>query len=433
MPALFLDCSSIWRHPSWNTGIHRVVRNAGRGLLEHSQSRQLAYQALPVAWDERGQCRQLRHIPTKSDRPLSAVMDPIRPEPGDCYLALDAGWDHQPLRRLSSWWLAGVVMGVVQYDVVPLEYPSTCASAVTQAFERWFAEAAAFADFHACVSRSTLAGVRRQLQLRHPWRTIDGDSAFSFRLGSNFLGTADPQRPSSTLGLIFNPGRRVFLSIGALEPRRKNQALILDAFDMLWEHGCRDELLLIGVKGWQAEGLVRRITRHAEWGRRLHWRESVTDEDLAFAYSNATGIIAASVDEGAALPLVEAGGLGVRLFASDIPIFHEIAGDRAQYFHRRKPEALAALLQDASLGSSAVADRREPPAPWASWGDSTDELMEGLARVATVKRDLRQRMRRSTRILADARRLLPAGRSGTSLASGLEQAATTTRSSWRGE
>ncbi len=244
------------------------------------------------------------------------------------------------------------------------------------------------------------------MRLRHAWRTLDADSAFTFRLGADFLDIGGAQTQSPSLASIFEPDGHVFLSVGALNPRRKNQALILDAFEMLWERGSPAQLLLIGPKGSFAEGLVRRLRRHAEWGRRLHWRESVSDSDLDFAYAHASGLIAASVDEGASLPLVEASRRGAPLFASDIPAFRETVGDGARYFHRRNPAALVALLEDAAGTPTGAAGPSRVAVPTVSWQESTDEMVEGLARVATVKSALRGRVRRTARTLADARRLL---------------------------
>ena len=70
----------------------------------------------------------------------------------------------------------------------------------------------------------------------------------------------------------------------------------------------------------------------------------VTDEDLAFLYSNALGFIYPSFYEGFGLPLLEAMEFGLPIAASDIPVFHELAGDLIYYFDPHDFENLELFL-----------------------------------------------------------------------------------------
>ena len=73
--------------------------------------------------------------------------------------------------------------------------------------------------------------------------------------------------------------------------------------------------------------------------------EGASDSVLNFAYRHAAALIQASAGEGFGLPLIEAGEYGVPLLCSDIPVFHEVAGDHALYFNRENDD-LSRLILD---------------------------------------------------------------------------------------
>jgi glycosyltransferase involved in cell wall biosynthesis len=58
----------------------------------------------------------------------------------------------------------------------------------------------------------------------------------------------------------------------------------------------------------------------------------VSDDELAVLYAASRGVVFPSLAEGFGLPLVEAMVSGARLAVSDIPVFHWICGDDADYF-----------------------------------------------------------------------------------------------------
>lgn len=68
------------------------------------------------------------------------------------------------------------------------------------------------------------------------------------------------------------------------------------------------------------------------------------DEDVILLYDGAEALIAPSLSEGFGLWMVEAAARGLPVIASDIPIFHEIAGDAALYFDPYSEENLISQL-----------------------------------------------------------------------------------------
>jgi hypothetical protein len=76
----------------------------------------------------------------------------------------------------------------------------------------------------------------------------------------------------------------------------------------------------------------------------LFFIDSPSDADLHTLYSKATALIAASTVEGFGLPIIEAAIHNVPVIASDISIFHEVAGDGALYFSLDDTNSLAETL-----------------------------------------------------------------------------------------
>lgn len=94
----------------------------------------------------------------------------------------------------------------------------------------------------------------------------------------------------------------------------------------------------------------------------IEFLDGVSDEEYHEALASATALVSASRQEGFGIPLVEAMAEGTPIVVSDIPVFHEIGGDVAEYFDPSDPAALAAAVM-----------RLEQPGEW--------EARSALARV----------------------------------------------------
>jgi glycosyltransferase involved in cell wall biosynthesis len=118
----------------------------------------------------------------------------------------------------------------------------------------------------------------------------------------------------------------------------KNFGTLLRAFTQISEK-TRTDLVLVGglpeLESWQIDLLIRHRLE-----RRIH-RLAVSDGVLRQVYANAEGFIFPSLAEGFGIPLLEAMAAGVPIVASDIPVFHEVAGDAALFFDPYDDGALA--------------------------------------------------------------------------------------------
>ena len=127
-----------------------------------------------------------------------------------------------------------------------------------------------------------------------------------------------------------NPDQRsTLLTVGTVEPR-KNYELIID-FWKLYGKSLSDveRLIVIGAPGWKSEKTQRALSQLTK----AKWIKNSCDGSLNYFYENAKYFVSASKDEGFNLPAFEARvNYGIPVFLSDIPVHHEIHGNRAIYF-----------------------------------------------------------------------------------------------------
>jgi glycosyltransferase involved in cell wall biosynthesis len=145
---------------------------------------------------------------------------------------------------------------------------------------------------------------------------------------------------------------RYALHVGTLEPR-KNVGTLLAAWRLLRRRiPDAPALVLCGGYGWKAGEIRREIEAAVAEGWLAHLGY-VSKEELAALYRGALLVALPSLYEGFGLPVVEALRAGAPLVLSDIPVFHEVAGDAALYAPPDQPglwaESVASLLADAGL------------------------------------------------------------------------------------
>lgn len=105
---------------------------------------------------------------------------------------------------------------------------------------------------------------------------------------------------------------------------------------------------------------------------------TVSDSELANLYQHAKALVFPSLMEGFGLPAIEALSLGCPVICSDIPVFHEILGDKAQYFNPKDSNELANLLKGKIPKVTAVIDQKFS---WQIMAEQTRQIYESSTRV----------------------------------------------------
>lgn len=155
-----------------------------------------------------------------------------------------------------------------------------------------------------------------------------------------------------------------FVMLGTIEPR-KNHLLLLHLWrQLVEEHGeAVPRLVVIGQRGWECEQVVDILERCETLRGFVVEHARCDDRDLATWLHHAQALLFPSFAEGFGMPLVEALSLGVPVIASDLPVFHEVAGSIPEYLDpldgRAWKEAILDYAQPGSAARRAQCSRME--------------------------------------------------------------------------
>ena len=180
--------------------------------------------------------------------------------------------------------------------------------------------------------------------------------------------------------------RPYFVMLGTIEPR-KNHWFMLHVWRRLVETlGDRAPMLVvIGRRGWECENVVDMLERCSALRGALIEEADCSDERLYNYLHHSQALLFPSFVEGYGMPLAEALAMRVPVIASDLPVFHEIAGDIPDYLDPLDgPGWISRILEYSQPASSLRADQliriegfREPT--WQEHFEVVDKFIEELA------------------------------------------------------
>ena len=102
----------------------------------------------------------------------------------------------------------------------------------------------------------------------------------------------------------------------------------------------------------------------------------VSDEELACLYSGAQALVVSSVDEGFCLPVLEALACKTEVIVPDLPVFHEVAGSRVNFYPAFDGDALVnAVLH---IFSDSLLPKNKDLITRFSWHRSASDLLQLL-------------------------------------------------------
>jgi glycosyltransferase involved in cell wall biosynthesis len=375
---LFVDISELVKRDA-KTGVQRVVRSVLWELLTRPPS---GFRIEPVyATQQKSGYRYARQFTLQFlNCPDQALTDaPVEIFNGDIFLGLDLQPHVVPeqtefyahLRRV------GVSVHFVVYDLLPVLMPHVFFDGAAPLYSNWL-RTIAQADGILCISRSVADEMYDWLAF-HSLQRLQPLKISWFHLGADLVNSVPTTGlPEDSINILKSiSAHPTFLMVGTLEPR-KGLAQTLAAFEQLWQKDVNINLVLVGKQGWMVEALVSSIENNQEFGQRLFWLSGISDEYLECVYENSSCLIAASNGEGFGLPLVEAAEHNIPIIARDIPVFREIAGNHAFYFHGSAPQALADAICEWLVLAEAENVPTSSSMPRLTWSQSTDKLLESL-------------------------------------------------------
>lgn len=375
---LLLDVSELCQHDS-GTGVQRVVRAYLKGLLLSPPE---GFRVEPVYATPSDSYRYARNFTAQFLGLAPATVEDgyVRWQRGDLFFGLDM--QHQVQLSHSEFFkklrVEGVTVKFLVHDLLPIQFEKLFKDPGVKEQHEKLLRLIATLDGAICVSKATADAFESWAQ-EYSVKCSPNFQIGWVHNGADIEGSQPTRGMPKDAELTLNAlrSRPTFLCVSTIEPR-KCQEQILDAFEELWANGFDINLAFVGRPGWNTESLVKRLNQHKESGQRLFWLQGITDEYLERVYAESACLIAASLNEGFGLSLIEAARHHVPIVARDIPVFREIAGDCAHYFTGTTASDLASELGSWLEKFKVKKHSLSSLIPWNTWQQSTEELKEKL-------------------------------------------------------
>ena len=375
---LYVDISDLCQK-DLKTGIQRVTRSILSALLENPPNDFLVVPVYATIASQGYLHANLYINQLDSASIHNQVDEPIDPQSGDIFLGLDFVASIIGAQQQYLLWLRNhnVHVYFVVYDLLPINLPHAFPAGAEDGHRQWLHMITNF-DGALCISRAVQSDLDVWLKTNAAKRIRPFKTSW-FHLGADIENsTPTTGMPDDAQDVIRQLNiRPSFLMVGTLEPR-KGHAQTIAAFELLWENGVDVNLVILGKAGWMVDVLAKKLRQHPERNKRLFWLEGVSDEYLEKTYAASTCLIAASEDEGFGLPIIEAAQKNKPIIARDIPVFREVAGERAFYFSGLESEDLSCTivswLQLYNLGAHTKSEGMN----YLSWYESSLQLQNQL-------------------------------------------------------
>lgn len=145
-------------------------------------------------------------------------------------------------------------------------------------------------------------------------------------------------------------------------------------------------LVIAGSLRWQADTIKQDLKSLPQVEARTVFAGYVSDEELLYLYQNALCLLFPSLYEGFGIPTLEAMGQGLPVLLTDIPVFHEVAQDKALFSPLEQPEEMAQnihrVVSDANLRSRLSIDGKVRASEF-SWKRSAQKTLDLLMSLAS--------------------------------------------------
>ncbi|TFD82695.1 glycosyltransferase family 4 protein [Cryobacterium fucosi] len=267
----------------------------------------------------------------------------------------------------------GTQIAVTVHDVLAWTHPEALTTTTVAWTKAMLKRARKHADAVVVPSHAVADQLGEIVNLGDRVRVIGGGVGNGFRLPSNSSAT---EALASALAL---PSEYI-VTVGSLEPRKGVTALIT----ALGLPGAPDlPLIVVGPDSWGELDLPSVADEAGLTPGRVRSMIGLTDEQLAVVIARAAVLVFPSLEEGFALPIIQAFHLGTPVIHSDAPALVEAGGEAGLVVERDDaagyPERLAAALSR-MLGDQALANRLSifgsDRARAFSWRDSAERVWQ---------------------------------------------------------
>jgi glycosyltransferase involved in cell wall biosynthesis len=135
----------------------------------------------------------------------------------------------------------------------------------------------------------------------------------------------------SGIKMVLDDGKRYFLFVGTIEPR-KNIIEIVKAFYLFLDNSKEDyKLIMIGKRGWLMDELDAVMNAEPKKKKLIDFIGYVDDETLSQWYGGAKALLFPSLYEGFGLPILEAMAHNTPVITCSNSSLEEVGGDAVLY------------------------------------------------------------------------------------------------------
>lgn len=319
------------------TGVERVLTEINRGLTSLLDSQKYEVEPFVTRLD----FKKPEQIPDflKSDPVFNKALRPIDSFDILFFGGINANLPIGELMRLKS--ERNVKMVALVHDILPITHPEWFmtpkfasgreASISSRVLFQFYLQASLSLADHLIL---TSQHVKNEL-MKFRWNQLPTISVL--HLGAYKSRPVREVRPRTGINTLYVSTITI----------RKGHAELLSAFEILWAQGLDISLTLVGNRGWQIDDFISRLTAHDEYGRRLLWRQGLSDLEAIQLYGQSDISFITSEDEGFGLALEEGLANGVKVIARDIPVFQERSFPNL-FFYNGGPKKLCEKILEVS-------------------------------------------------------------------------------------
>ncbi|MEI6160765.1 MAG: glycosyltransferase, partial [Roseococcus sp.] len=286
-------------------------------------------------------------------------------------------WSGVPasLARLRA---AGLRIGVLVYDLIPLTHPEHTSEGTVTAFRQGLAEGAELWDFALTISEFTAAELGRQLAAMEAPAIPIRPMPLAHRI-------SPPDKPDALTfpeSLEALRGQDYVLCVGTIESRKNHLALFQAWQILLREDVDPPPLVLVGRPGWRVDDLMAQLESTRFLDGRIRVVHGVSDPELEGLYRGCLFTIFPSFTEGWGLPVGESLALGKLCLAALEGGTPEAAAGFAEPIDAYSPRDIAArvrhFVSDRAALAAAEARLRQGFSP-RGWPDVTRHFLQEVA------------------------------------------------------
>jgi len=339
-PTLYIDIT-LYAQNRLNTGIQRVVKEFLRRAIKDDFALHVLYANAEFTFElleikeVEAFLNDTKEYQFKSCSPIDIYNQKAS---NKIFFDIDSVWNSHNQRELLYKKLKNYNFKICNfiYDLIPILFPHFIHEKTKQTFLPYLKAIYTYSDlvfFDSHSAKDDFLKIQNSLGYTKQIKTK------VTHLGSDFILTQTPQKEKYKNILE----SRYILFVATLEPR-KQQALVLEAFEILHQTYPELHLVFIGKVGWDVEKLATHLSTHPLKNKNIHHLTDVDDADLENFYKNAFIVTYLSYYEGYGLPVAESLKYANITIVSKNSSLPEVGKDFVEYIENNSKTQLIEIL-----------------------------------------------------------------------------------------